>query len=502
MDINFHEKVLQYCREVDTDAVYQEETCELILPESAPELQRVIECSGTVLMKRKDTDAGTVTVSGEIKAVLLYVSEEAEGLQRAEQSIHFAVKKDIPGLLPEHGVQYRGWIRKIDARQLGNRKALLRANIGSSFTALLPAQITIREPSDPPKQLQTLQKTYDILLPSMYGEKELQMNEECTLPESAAGICEILKSSAAFRVSECKTVGDKAVFKGDVLLHVLYSAETGTVHTYSAELPFSQYAELDGEAEDGDVHLTVQLCTLDVDTDGQPDSKRLLVSVTALAQMVVSINHRLTLTEDAYVTKGALETEWEELNLRARLDVQNATVSTEIAIPAAARQVLGAQIYADMPVVRRNGAAVKAAMPLTASIIYLDKDGELQGKEARSEIVTETAAAESAVCRAEASVPDQPISLASYDTVTLRVTAQMQLQSDMGSLMKTLKTAKLVQQEEKAAFRPSLIAKRVTDASVWEIAKSCRSTVEAICEANGLSSGTAQEGAILLIPMQ
>jgi hypothetical protein len=48
--------------------------------------------------------------------------------------------------------------------------------------------------------------------------------------------------------------------------------------------------------------------------------------------------------------------------------------------------------------------------------------------------------------------------------------------------------------------RPSLILRRSGDNDLWEIAKECGSTVEAICKANGLT-GEPEENKMLLIPI-
>ena len=48
--------------------------------------------------------------------------------------------------------------------------------------------------------------------------------------------------------------------------------------------------------------------------------------------------------------------------------------------------------------------------------------------------------------------------------------------------------------------RPSLILRRSGDAELWDIAKECGSTVDAICKANGLA-GQPEEDIMLLIPV-
>lgn len=49
--------------------------------------------------------------------------------------------------------------------------------------------------------------------------------------------------------------------------------------------------------------------------------------------------------------------------------------------------------------------------------------------------------------------------------------------------------------------RPSVVIRRVEQGeALWDVAKSCGSTVKDICSANGLPSNEAPAGALLLIP--
>lgn len=501
MDVNFQEQVFRYLSENTYDAVYQEEVSELYLPESLPQIERVIDCSATVCMQSKDAGSGSVTVSGVIKACVVYQPEEGT-LQKAEKELPFTVRKELPEAEGQQTVFYQGWIKRIDARMLGGRKMLLRANLGSRFTVYAPASLSIYVPQEVPKELQLLKNTYELMLPGDCGEKEFRMNEEALLPETAAGISEILKSSAAFQVTETKTVGDKAVLKGSVLLHLLYTASTGTVHGFDTELPFSQYIDLGTDFEDGDVRVGIQLLSAETETDGQEDAKRVFVNLNALAQAVVYTKKRIELYEDAYVTKGNLSPQWQEVSVQARLDSQTVTVGAELAVPAMTEKVLDASVYPDQPVVRREESSARLIMPVHANVIYLDKDGAVQSKEAKGEITYDDPLAPDAGCAALGAVYGQPVSLASYDTVTLRMTAHFCIDSYMGSRLRTVHGAVIEPEEKRKTARPSLIARKAGGEAVWDIAKSCGSTVEAICEANGLTAGVVQEGAILLIPIQ
>lgn len=502
MEISFQDRVISFLRKLQSDAVYREETAELLLPDSLPEAERIIDCSGTVLLSSKDAENGKATAAGELHACVLYLSADSGQLQKAEKVIRFSMSAPIAGLQAEHFVSCRLWLKRIDARLLGGRKLLMRANIGGSFCAFVPDSAAVKIPQNPPKALQLLKNSYQLSLTSFCGEREFRINEEVLLPQTAQGISRILKADTTVRVTEGKTVGDKAVFKAELLLHLLYESAAGTLHCFDAELPISQFVEVSGEAVSGDVRICIEPLSCEIETDGQEDSKRLLVSYSALAQATVYDTVQAELIEDAYVTRGELDVQWTELSVRALLDSQQLTASGELTAEIAAERVIDAQLLADMPVFRHDGSRLKAIVPLYSNIIYTDPDGRLQGKETRGELVIETALSSDAVCSADSVLCEQPVCLASYDTVTVRSSARLVLDCYCGEKMRTMQSAKLEHEKEKRGIRPSLIAKRAETQSVWEIAKAYGSTVRAICEANGLKNGVVQEGSILLIPMQ
>ena len=54
---------------------------------------------------------------------------------------------------------------------------------------------------------------------------------------------------------------------------------------------------------------------------------------------------------------------------------------------------------------------------------------------------------------------------------------------------------------KETGVRPSVVIRRVERGeALWDIAKSCGSTVEDICSANGLPAREAAQGELLLIP--
>ena len=93
MDILFHAQSITYLAEKRYDGLKQEQTGEISVPETLPELGRVVDCYGTVLVQNRTADNGSITVSGGIQTCVLYVPASGEGIERLEIWIPFTVTK-------------------------------------------------------------------------------------------------------------------------------------------------------------------------------------------------------------------------------------------------------------------------------------------------------------------------------------------------------------------------------------------------------------------------
>jgi predicted ribosome quality control (RQC) complex YloA/Tae2 family protein len=68
------------------------------------------------------------------------------------------------------------------------------------------------------------------------GEKAFIIDEELVLPASAPKLEKLIRYSLQPEVEESKVLGDKAIFRGNSLVHILYRTEDGSFATCKVEL--------------------------------------------------------------------------------------------------------------------------------------------------------------------------------------------------------------------------------------------------------------------------
>ena len=489
MELVFREERFAYLAEKRYDLIFQEQTAETVIPETMPEIARILDTFGTLLVQSKAVENGSVRVTGGIQAGVLYLPEGGDQPERIEVWIPFTLQKKT-ATEENTTLFYWGWIRSLETRFINSRKVLVKAGIGSEITLLTPTEGKTAELDRIPEGLECRTNQYPMRLPLAAAEKELQIADEVLMPEQTPGIDRLLKTNCRVEIEECRCIGSKAVFKGNLALRILYTTEAGPLAAWEGTVPFSQYAELDREVEDGIVVVQPIFRHLELDSDGQPDSHRLLLNTTVQAQMVVRGIVELKLTEDAYCLSGEWKPQWQTVELTPCLDVVDRALPQTIQMPENASELLDSTCFAD------RGAYTDDA-PLSGSVrvnlLYYDADRKLQNR-TLTQSFREFGPGEippEPICRLD--LTGEPQQAGASVRIPLR--AQMICLKRMSWQNLCGGTMESGQRTE----GPSLVVKTV-EGDLWSLAKEYRTTVRAICAANGLETEQIGGPRQLLIP--
>ena len=491
MEILFQAQTIHYLAEKRYDDLHQEQTGELPIPETMPELGRIVDSFGAVLIHERRVDSGSVTVTGTIQAGVLYVPSGAEGVERLDLSLPFTVTKKVP-TQPDSVLYCWCWLRSMEARFVNSRKLLVRAGLCSELTLLTPTELTLQELADCPRGLVCKTETYPMRLPLCAVEKEIQLADEVLMPEDGPGADRLLKAQCTVTVTERRILGEKAVFQGALELRILAASEDGALFTWSGSVPYSQYLELDRSCAETDF-LSIQpiLRHLEIDTDGQPDSRRLLMNVSFSAQSVLWGEVPVTLTEDAYYLEGELAPQWESCELTPCLDRIETDLTQSFDLPVEAERVLDWTSFHDRLAPTSGGERAQGS--LGVNLLYYDESGVLQGRLLRRDLQVERQAESSADWRSSVE-PALTLRQQGRQMLLPLTLCQRYCQS---APMRNLCGGELRVQPRTEG--PSLLIQSGSG-ELWQIARDNGSTVRAIQLANALEETSLAQERLLLIP--
>ena len=499
MDLTFQNKTVTYLKPVMRELRTQEQTQELIVPDSFPDVGRIVSCSAQATLRGKECSTGSVVISGAVQAVCLYEPETEGGAKSLEAYLPFTVRMDSPGVSPSVQVVTRLRVKSCEARMLNSRKVILRILIACLAEGYEQTEQTLCEVQDAPPELQQKLREYTLILPRQTGEKSFSMTEEADIPEEKPAASRIVLCTMLPGITEKKMVGGKALFKGKLLCACLYQTEDGLFESVTQQFPFSQFCEM--SEEESEAELAVDPILTGFDAQITAEGRRLVISADITAQCLASDAQVVTVCEDAYVTKGELKPVWTEYDFSCRLDRQQMSATVRRNLEAHGKGVLWSDFWLDFPETEQNGDTVRISAPTEIQAVYYDEEGRLQAVRAKAEAECESALHADALCVVSNALTADSYVLLGASGAEARVDTEVCMASFAPEALRTLSGGQIEEKTDGAAEKPVVILKVISARrSVWDLAKEYGTSVEAIRAANGSLHTEAEAGELLLIP--
>ena len=498
MELTFNKTAYPCLRKAVSQVQTQEQTQEVRLPESMPDIGRVLGSWGQALIRSKEWRGSSMAVSGGVMAWVLYAPEDGSAPVSVESWIPFQMRWEFPQTDRDCTMNIVPLLRSVDARSTSARKLMVRANVSILGEAFEPIEPETAMPENVPEDLQLLKVSYPIELPKEAGEKQFQLDEELNLPDTYPEAAKILRYALHPKILEQKVMAGRLVFRGKGDLCMLYADPDGGIHGWECEVPFSQYAELD---RDYGVNSAATIIPILTSLELIPDvQRRLQLKCGMCGQYVVFDRELVELAEDAYSPVRQVKTEMQELKMPLRLDQKRETMRTQQQLTAPAERVVDVCWLPDHPQHRQDADAAVLAVPGQLQVLYYDNAGSLQSGIVRAEETWQIASDPQNKVGAYLQMSGYPSADINEQGVVL--TAQWDVTADVFSEqgLPMLTQITLGEKNEKDPNRPSLILRKAGQQRLWDIARECGSTVDAIKQANGLEDQPAADR-ILLIPV-
>lgn len=500
MELSVQSQSYHFLRNIVQEVRFQEETAEMIVPDSCPDISSIVDCSAEAILRGKDCRDGGVTIAGGVKGGVICIPEDQSHPRHMEVYIPFAVKFDHPALTPHGQVLCSVRVCSVDARMINSRKVMLRVNLGCEITVYencSDAQYQLEE--DIPG-LQTKTASYTTLIPLETGEKSFSVGDTIEMPLGRPPVSEVYGLRCRAEVTDEKLVGNKAVFKGVLRYRMLYLSENGMLYAHEETIPFSQYCEMGMDYDEETVHTKLMITGYDLQTP-VGDDEHYTVTVNILAQCVVSGLKTVRLIEDAYSTKGRLLPQWKEFELEGSLDRHTATQTVRHRLSGGVRDVLDVSIYYDYPVVIRETDKSTVKVPMTVRVLGYDESGNLVSLASKLESAYDIALFCGAGCHAFADPVGEISAAADAGGVETKCSVRLDVLCCSQEKLRTM-CAGVIEDLDTEDMRPALIVRKVgKNVPLWEIAKAYRTTVEDILKANQLDSEELDQDSMLLLPV-
>lgn len=497
MLLQFQKEEMAYLHTCLRQNMTQEQTLEVRLSDGMPDIGTVLSTRGQVLIRGKEWDHDRLSVNGGTMVWVQYLPEGEDTPKTVEGWLPFQMHWSLPQTQQEGVMLTQVLLKSAEARSVNARKLMLKTNVTVLLQALAPQKIEVFKPSETPTDVQIRMDKYPVLLPMEANEKAFQIEE--SFPASWAGeSARILATYLQPQVTEHKIIGDKIVFRGRALLSVLYTTDDNIRQTRDFELPFSQYAELNGDySENVQVVFWPGVTALET----QFEQNTLQVKAGIVCQYCIRHRQLLCVAQDAYSPLRKITVQTQELELPAIAEMKIQSIHAECDVPEQASRLLDVQTLPQTVTQQEDGDVKRLRVPVTMQAHYYDEEHTLRTCSCKWEDNFEFPV--DAECTLDPQLWVSGVGQGMIMQGNIRLQSELTLNVDtlMNMHLTMLTGLELGEAEEADQNRPSVILCKAGERTLWEIAKMTGSTVNDIMQVNQLQTEPDPEQ-VLLIPVK
>lgn len=482
--------------------VFQEETLETIVPDASPDILRLVDTQGTVLLKSKTASDGRVTLTGTARLTVLYLPDGGTGPCRMEVHIPFGLTVEEKRI--KTGCQI-GAVLKVssaDARTVNPRKVVVRAEIAADIKVYVGSIIHLCTGISAAEG--TAEQRLEVHRPiciSAVQEKQISFEDTLMIPAGRPAAEEIMSSRVQLICNESKLIGSKLIFKGEAAVQVFYRPAGGGLDTADFLLPISQIMEVSGVGEEGKCSVEMALSAADLTLGA--DGRSISAALSMLAQVAVREERNLELLADTYSTCCPVcveQTAYDYPRCQAE-GIGHQTVREIIETGMVIRSVVGAYSSLGRMEQVRERTQLRLSTEVLVTAFCLTEESELCAISHVFEVNCPVEVPESCSCRFGCRCMDL-IATPAASGVEVRFTLNfpyINLQDTHAVVVKDVAVEAAA--EEDKLPQPSIVLRVMEDGErLWDVAKRYRTTVGDILRANGLEVEQAAAGTLLLIP--
>lgn len=479
-----------------------ENAVESVVPDTMPDIERILCADGTLVIKSKEVTEGSVSVTGGISASVLYVPEGKSDVCCLRAAIPFSISADAPGVTSDAVPVATLSITTMEARMLNPRKVVVRANVAVTIACYerTEAAYCCEVNGEHAQEIQQLVEKRSISHVVCVKEKTFVVTDEYRVPAGKPKVGELLRDTVGLSAEEIRTVGGKIVINGTASVALTYkAAESAEITSVAFETAFSQLVEADRELTDPACTVGMLLTAVFIEphtyTGGEAG---FTCELHIVVQAVCSDSNDVDYISDCYSNKRQLRAESEPMRVicGARRTMQRIGFHEQLETAQTVREV--GEVSCRASDFKIDDGTIKCK--ITAAVIYSDDTGAPYCVSRRFPVECSAGLEDGMTGTVTAACCTQMYAAPAQKSVDLRGQVCFDLMLWREAEITQITGVELAEETAKTD-RPSLVVVRPgSGMTLWMLAKRYRSTREAIMAANDLQEGDSIAGKVLLIP--
>lgn len=486
------------------------------IPESMPDVSMIVQERGDLEIGEVRAENGRALIRGNLRFYVLYLDDSDEGgLHSVKGQISFEETMNVEGAKDGDSLKLNGTLEDISAVLINSRKMGIKAvgTLELTVEELAEEALTTALEGEEQAEIRTEHRTAAAL--TVQKKDTCRVKDEIILPANKPNIRELIWQDVTLRGTELRPGEDEILIRGELVVFVLYESEEAEQKTGWLEqsIPFNSRMDVSGSREGIAASLKVTLAGAELEVKPDYDGELRVLHVDAVLNLDIRMyeEESVDLLADVYSLKKELipekaETEYERLLIssasRCRVSGRMATDQTDMQILQICHS--SGEVKLDDCTAVEQGIRVEGAVQV--EVLYITSDDThplLCRKEAIpfEQLIEVPGMTKDCVWYLDAILDQLAVDMVSGTEMDVKAVVLLQvlvLARERAEHVTSLTEEPLDMAALKAL--PAFVVYAVQPGdTLWEIAKSCRSTKNRICEINDCTPEEIRPGKKLIL---
>ncbi len=499
MQIQFENQYINTYQNLYSQTKRTQLVMEAVVPDVNDDIGRIISVQSSVLLKSKEAYSKRICISGEVHAVLLYITEGDEKVSGVKLSKPFDLEYENEEFSPDTLGQIELTLLNNEARILNPRKVAVTTELAGELTAYRQAKALVKTSltKDSPDGLHVKEDSVKAFFADLVQEKTFAVTEQFAFDSSQPTPQQLLSQRVNLMCTETQQVGSRLIVKGIADIQVWYLAD-GIAYPLKARFkePFSQILDAGDTAyEYSRTGFTLTSSYFDL-VDTISGDKALEMELHVLAQTTGYRAENVEYISDVYSNRAPVKFEACDRNLSRDMHSFSEYINSSEMLPFVDDCAEIYTVFSQIKQVFCTSGALSVSVPL--EILYATKTGTLASVRRVLQLSKELTKPADRILQIE--INDLTIRQ-NEGNVEARLSIELFLENITEKQISMITSVDLDLEEafDMEAF-PTFSLVRTEEESLWELAKEYHSSIMAIEEMNEMAEQS--KGRILLIPKQ
>ena len=287
------------------------------VPDAKLDIGRMIQHKGTVQVDEVNLSDNQAFVKAKLIVELLYVEEQEEGrICSLSAALPIEETLNLEGIESGDKMCLKWDIEDLSLHVINSRKLNIKSIL--SFFAVVDELVELALPTGlRPEEISMKKKAVKVLGLCIHKKDTVRMKEEIALASNKPNIAQVLWSTVEVRGMDIRPEEDKILVKGELFVFLLYRGdeEGNPLQWLEHSLPFYQEVECQGCRMEMIPNVEVSMIHQRLDVQPDSDGEERVIQVDAVLELDIQIycEEEHSLLMDVYtplkecVTKGGLE---------------------------------------------------------------------------------------------------------------------------------------------------------------------------------------------------